>query len=129
MKVAIVDDEYYTLEGLRIKLSELEDIELVGMYEDGEQFLKELDAIKPDLVLLDIDMPKLNGFQVQAKLKELEAETQVVFVTAYSNHYETQIIKTDALDHIVKPVTMERLEEALAKARKRVLERRGIEKQ
>ena len=121
MKVAIVDDEYYALENLRIKLSALEDVEIVGMYEDSVQFLKAVDTIRPDLVLLDIEMPKLNGFQVLAKLKELEAATQVIFVTAYS-HYGAQISATDAVDYMVKPVTLERLEEALTKASNRVFE-------
>lgn len=114
MRVAIVDDEYYALEGLRIKLSEIDGVEIVGMYEDSELFLKEIDAIRPDLVLMDIEMPKLNGFQVQERLKELGNQANVVFVTAYS-HYADRISKTGALDYIVKPVTRERLEEALNK--------------
>lgn len=114
LRVAIIDDEYYALEGLRIKLSELDGIEVVGMYEDSELFLEVLDEARPDIVLLDIEMPKLNGLQVQEKMKGLGNQAKVVFVTAYSDYGE-QIATTDALDYIVKPVSRERLEEALNK--------------
>lgn len=115
LRIAIVDDEYYALEGLRIKLSELDGVEVVGRYEDGELFLQEIDQISADLVLLDVEMPKLNGFQVQARLKELGLPIQVIFISAYS-HYGEQISKTDALDYIVKPASRERLKQALEAA-------------
>lgn len=118
MKVAIVDDEYYALVGLRIKLSEMEDVEIAGIYEDSAEFLKEVDTTRPDLVLLDIAMPKMNGFKVAAWIKEHELPTMVIFVSAY-DHYAERISETDAVDYIVKPVTNERLEKAMAKAMKR----------
>lgn len=115
LRVTIVDDEYYALEGLRIRLAELDGVELVGMYEDSEQFLEEVQLIQPDLVLLDIEMPKVNGFQVQERLKELGIPAQVIFVTAYS-HYAEQIARTDAVGHLLKPVAREKLESAMEKA-------------
>lgn len=126
MRVAIVDDEYYALEGLRIKLSEIDNVELVGMYEESELFLKEINETQPDLVLLDIEMPKLNGFQVQEQLGEIGNSAKVIFVTAYS-HYAEWISKTGALDYIVKPVTRERLVEALAKVKETPLNRKEVE--
>lgn len=125
MKVAIVDDEYYTLEGLRIKLSELEDIELVGMYEDSRTFMDEVVRKEPEVVLLDINMPKMNGFQVADWMKEFGLKTSVIFVSAY-DHYAERISEIDAVDYIIKPVTLERLEEALDKARERGLGRKGM---
>lgn len=121
-----MDDEYYALEGLRIKLSEIDNVELVGMYEESELFLKEINETQPDLVLLDIEMPKLNGFQVQEQLGEIGNSAKVIFVTAYS-HYAEWISKTGALDYIVKPVTRERLVEALAKVKETPLNRKEVE--
>lgn len=121
-----MDDEYYAIEGLRVKLSEIDGVEIVGMYEDSELFLEEINATRPDLVLLDIEMPKLNGFQVQEQLGEIGNSAKVIFVTAYS-HYAEWISKTGALDYIVKPVTRERLVEALAKVKETPLNRKEVE--
>lgn len=125
MKIAIVDDEYYALEGLRIKLSKLEDVELVGMYEDSRTFMDEIVRKNPEVVLLDINMPKKNGIEVAIWMKELGLATMVIFVSAYDNYAE-RISEIGAVDYIVKPVTMERLEEALAKARESDLGRKGM---
>lgn len=125
MRVAIVDDEYYALEGLRIKLSKLEDVELVGMYEDSRTFMDEIVRKNPEVVLLDINMPKKNGIEVAIWMKELGLATMVIFVSAYDNYAE-RISEIGAVDYIVKPVTMERLEEALAKARESDLGRKGM---
>ncbi len=118
MKVVIVDDEYYALEGLKIKLSEIEDIEIGGAYEDSIKFLDEVGTIKPELVLLDVDMPKKNGFEVLSCLRDKEIKVPVIFVTAY-RYYKEEILSTNAVDYIIKPVTRERLEEAVIKVKKK----------
>lgn len=115
MRVVLVDDEFYALEVLKIKLQELENIELVGTFEDSKKFLSEVDQIRPDLVLLDIEMPKMNGFEVLKKLQELQRRPKVIFVTAYS-HYRDRIAASDAIGYIVKPVTREQLIASIGKA-------------
>lgn len=121
MKVAIVDDEFYALEGLRMELESMGGIEVVGLYEDGQRFLEEFGVIKPDLILMDIEMPGGNGFEVLERLMENLSDRPVsipcvIFVTAY-NQYAVQAFEVNALDYIVKPVTRERLTKAIDRCR------------
>ena len=112
MKVMLVDDEYYALEGLRMELEDIGGIEVAGMYEDGQRFLENVGRISPDIIFLDIEMPKLNGFELLEQLLEAGINTNIVFVTAYS-HYAVKAFEINAVDYIVKPVTKNRLLKAL----------------
>lgn len=108
MKAMIVDDEYYALEGLRMELEDIEGIEVAGMYEDGQRMLEEISKINPDIIFLDIEMPKMNGFELLERLLEAGLNPNIVFVTAYS-HYAVKAFEINAVDYIVKPVTRNRL--------------------
>lgn len=121
MRVVIVDDEYYALQGLKIKLSEIKDVELVGVYDDSTKFLNDVSLLNPDLVLLDIEMPKKNGFEVIIEMKKLGLKAMVIFVTAYS-HYKDKISSTDALGYVLKPFTVEQLHKAIANAKNKISE-------
>lgn len=114
MKAVIVDDEYYALEGLRMELEDIEGIEVAGMYEDGQKMLEEIGGINPDILFLDIEMPKMNGFELLEKLLETGAAPDIVFVTAYS-HYAVKAFEINAIDYIVKPVTRNRLLKTLTR--------------
>lgn len=108
MKAVIVDDEYYALEGLRMELEDIGGIEVAGMYEDGQRMLDEISKINPDIIFLDIEMPKMNGFELLERLLEAGFNPHIVFVTAYS-HYAVKAFEINALDYVVKPVTKSRL--------------------
>lgn len=108
MKAVIVDDEYYALEGLRMELEDIGGIEVAGMYEDGQSLLEEIGSINPDIVFLDIEMPKMDGFELLERMLEKGLTPNIVFVTAYS-HYAVKAFEINAVDYIVKPVTKDRL--------------------
>ncbi len=108
MKAIVVDDEYYALEGLRMELEDIGGIEVAGMYEDGQKMLEEISKINPDIIFIDIEMPKMNGFELLEKLLEAGVNPNIVFVTAYS-HYAVKAFEINAVDYLVKPVTRPRL--------------------
>lgn len=114
MKAVIIDDEYYAIEGLKHELYQFQEIDIVRMYNNGEDFIKDYMNVKPDLVFLDIEMPILNGFDVLVRLSEVQSGEfpKIVFVTAYQE-YAIQAFEVNALDYIVKPVTHERLEKTI----------------
>jgi two-component SAPR family response regulator len=117
MRVALVDDERYALEGLRLELEDLGGIEVVGQFEDGQSLLDQVRELQPDLILLDIEMPVMNGFAVFQRLMEMEVEASIVFITAYSQ-YAIQAFEINAVDYLVKPVTGERLRKTIERVRK-----------
>jgi two-component system LytT family response regulator len=113
MRVAIVDDEALARSLLRELLAELPDVEVVGEAANGFEAVKLVADAKPDLMLLDIQMPKLSGFEV---LELLGAEAPaVVFVTAY-DEFALRAFEVHAIDYLMKPVEPERLAAAIARA-------------
>lgn len=108
MRAVIVDDEYYALQGLKIELENIGGIEIVGMYEDGLRMLEEIKKIRPDIIFLDIEMPRMNGFELLEKIMETGSIPNIVFVTAYSD-YAVKAFEINAVDYIVKPVTKKRI--------------------
>ena len=122
MRVLIVDDEPPARERLRRMLTEIEAIEIVGEAENGAQAVTMIEALSPDLVLLDIQMPGLDGFGV---LEALEDPPPVIFVTAYDK-YAIQAFEVNALDYLLKPFSRERLERAVHRARDALAEERDF---
>jgi two-component system response regulator AlgR len=118
MRVLIVDDEPLARLRLATLLGECEGVELAGSVGDGEAALSTLAELQPDLLLLDINMPGLDGLALAARLAG-RARPQVVFCTAYENH-ALHAFELDAVDYLLKPVRLERLCEALQRARKRL---------
>jgi two-component SAPR family response regulator len=116
LKVIIIDDEPFAIEGLRYELSQFKGMDVVKTYSNGKDFLQEYSLIKPELIFLDIEMPILNGFEVLARLMEMWREElpKIVFVTAYPD-YALQAFEVNALDYIVKPVSPKRLEKTLGR--------------
>lgn len=117
MRAVLVDDEYYALQNLKFKLSEIDGIEVVGMYEDPGEFLREISKTRPDVVFLDVEMPKMNGFQLLEHILETGQAPQIIFVTAYS-HYAVKAFEIDATDYLVKPVDIDRLKQSLSRIKK-----------
>jgi two-component system LytT family response regulator len=116
MKVAIVDDEALARNLLREYLSDCEDVEIVAECANGFEAVKAVTESKPDLLLLDIQMPRLDGFEV---LELVGRETSVIFVTAYDK-YALRAFDVHAVDYLLKPFSPERLREALSRARRRL---------
>ncbi|TDF41731.1 response regulator transcription factor [Alteromonadaceae bacterium M269] len=117
IRAIIVDDEPLARKGLAIRLSGIEDIDLIAEGHNGLQAVELIKEKKPDLVFLDIQMPGLNGFQVINRCKELDIPIPlIVFVTAYDS-FAIKAFEIHALDYVLKPVDGQRLEEALTKVR------------
>ena len=116
IRAVIVDDEAPARALLREFLSAHADVEVVGECANGFEAVKVIGELEPDLVLLDVQMPKLDGFEV---LELLERPPVVVFVTAF-DEYALKAFEVHAVDYVLKPVGRERLSEALAHARGRL---------
>jgi DNA-binding LytR/AlgR family response regulator len=112
LKTLIVDDEAPARERLRGFLSQNKSVELIGEAEDGVQAVEFIEEKKPALVLLDIQMPRLDGFGV---IKALQNPPLIIFITAY-DEYAIRAFEVNAIDYLLKPFTKVRLERAIEKA-------------
>jgi two-component system, LytTR family, response regulator len=115
MKVFIVDDERLGRAELRRLLAAHPEFELVGEARTGEEALRLIPELGPDLLLLDIQMPGMSGFDLLDRLDDLP---QVVFTTAY-DQYAIKAFEVNALDYLLKPIAPDRLAAALAKVKPR----------
>lgn len=116
MKVVIADDEPLARERLRSLLAPHADIEVVAEAGDGRAALQACAEHEPDLVLLDIAMPGIDGLEAARHLAAFEPRPAVVFCTAYDAH-ALSAFEAAAVDYLVKPVRPERLEAALERVR------------
>jgi DNA-binding LytR/AlgR family response regulator len=101
-------------------MADIEGVELVGEAESGVQAVEMIEREKPDLVLLDIQMPELDGFEV---IEALEEPPPIIFVTAY-DEYAIRAFEVNALDYLLKPFSRERLEKAVCRAQEALAEER-----
>ena len=115
IRTLIVDDEPLAREGMRLLLGRVADVEIVGEAGDGPSAIEAIRALRPDLALLDVQMPGLTGFDV---VDEVAGEhiPLIVFVTAY-DEFALKAFDVHAFDYLVKPVHPDRLLEALARVR------------
>ena len=118
MRTLIVDDEAPARERLKRLLADIEGVELIGEAEGGVQAVEMIERERPDLVLLDIQMPGLDGFGV---IEALEDPPLVIFVTAY-DEYAIRAFEVNALDYLLKPFSRERLEKAVRRAQEALAE-------
>jgi two-component system, LytTR family, response regulator len=116
MKVLIVDDEPIARRVLREELETVPAVVVVGEAENGKQALRQISEFQPDLVLLDLQMPVMGGFEVVRKLAGGHLPV-VVIVTAFDQH-AIEAFEAGAVDYLLKPVGEERLREAVERARK-----------
>jgi len=110
----IADDEPLARERVRELLKVRSDVEIAGEARDGEETLRLVEQTSPDLLLLDVQMPGLDGFEVVAEL-DREHMPAIVFVTAY-DEYAVRAFEVQALDYLVKPFQAARLNEAIDRA-------------
>ncbi len=118
LNTLIVDDEPLAIERLQLLCARQEHINLVGTASDGEAAIRLAHQLEPDLLLLDIAMPGMDGLEVAKKLSELEKPPAIIFVTAFDK-FAVEAFGVAAIDYLLKPVEAERLSIAIA----RVLER------
>ena len=111
----IVDDEPLAVERLQVICAGIDHIEVKGTASDGASALRLVEALKPDLVLLDMTMPEMDGLTVAAALGKLDNSPAVIFVTAHDN-FAVEAFDLEAIDYVLKPVTAERLQRAIGRA-------------
>src|SRR5580658_9368845 len=116
IRAVIVDDEELARQVLREFLSSHPEIEIAAECANGFEAVKAVAEMKPDLVFLDIQMPKLDGFEV---LELIGKDAAVVFVTAYDT-YAIRAFEVHAVDYLLKPIAKERFEAALDRAKERL---------
>lgn len=121
IKTIIIDDEQLAIDIIKNYLQSHEDIEIIAECQNGFDGLKAIHELKPDLIFLDIMMPKLTGFEM---LELLDHHPIVIFSTAY-DQYALKAFEQNAIDYLLKPYAQDRLDSALDKARKKFAENSG----
>lgn len=116
LKVMIVDEEAWALEELKGILNA--HCIVVGAFDDSVKAVEALDALKPDVVFLDIEMPEMNGFEAAGKILARRPQTGLVFATAYSQ-YAAQAFDLEAIDYLLKPFEAPRVIQALKRIERR----------
>ena len=119
LRIIVVDDEQLAREELCFLLGQLEGIEVAGQAGNGIEALRVVEETSPDLVMLDVQMPGLTGFEVARRLVRGGVETQFIFVTAYDQH-AIEAFEVNAVDYLLKPVEAGRLATAVDRARRRI---------
>jgi len=117
MKVLVVDDEAPARTRLRAMLEEIGGYEVCGEAANGRETLEQCEKYQPDVLLLDIRMPGIDGLEAAQHLQSLQQPPAIIFTTAY-NDYALQAFETHAVDYLLKPVRLERLRDALLHARR-----------
>ncbi len=125
LRTIIVDDEQLARRGLKTLVERHADFTVIAACRDGREAIARISELKPDLVLLDVQMPEITGFDVLARLPA-DAVPVVIFVTAY-DEFAVRAFEVRAIDYVLKPVSQKRLDEALARAAARVRDRRLAE--
>ncbi len=115
IRALLVDDEDLARIALRRALEQEHDIEIVGEATNGIEAIEKIAELRPDLVLLDIEMPGFDGFEV---VQQLTDPPVIVFVTAY-DEYAVRAFEANAIDYLLKPVQPERLSRALDRVQQR----------
>jgi len=118
IRTIIADDEPLALERLGFLLNDVAGVEVVGTASNGNEAAERIEALSPDLVFLDIQMPEQNGLRVAGNLASEEERPEVIFVTAFEQ-YAADAFEVDAADYLLKPVRFDRLWQAIERAKRR----------
>ncbi|HEU5255385.1 MAG TPA: LytTR family DNA-binding domain-containing protein [Vicinamibacterales bacterium] len=120
MRIVVVDDEQLAREELCYQLGQLGTTEIVAQAANGLEAIAAVERHEPDLVFLDVQMPGLTGFEVARRLLQRDDESPaLIFVTAFDQH-AIEAFEVNAVDYLLKPVDVTRLEQALQRARRRL---------
>jgi two-component system LytT family response regulator/two-component system response regulator LytT len=123
IKCVVVDDEVPAREELKFLLEEIKDINVIGEASHGLEALELNRKTNPDIVFLDIQMPKMSGIEVAKNMIEGEESPLIIFVTAFEE-YAIKAFEVNAIDYILKPISKERLEKSVVKAKSRLKNRK-----
>ena len=115
MRTLIVDDEPLAVERMQILCARIPALNVVGTASDGAAALRLSEALAPELVLLDMTMPEVDGLGVARGLAKQSPRPAVIFVTAH-DHFAVEAFDLDAVDYVLKPVAQDRLERAVERA-------------
>ena len=127
LRTVVVDDEQLAREELCFLLEHVDGVEVIGQAGNGVEALRVIEEHQPDLVLLDVQMPGITGFEVARRVLQAGYESQVVFVTAF-DQYAIEAFEVNAVDYLLKPVEPARLATAVDRARKRLAADRSAQK-
>jgi two-component system LytT family response regulator/two-component system response regulator LytT len=119
LRAVVVDDEQPARDELCFLLGRIAGVEIVGQAGDGVEALRVIEELAPEVVMLDVQMPGLTGFQVARRLVSVGNEANLVFVTAYDRH-AIEAFDVNAVDYLLKPVEQGRLETAIDRVRRRI---------
>ena len=104
IRTLIVDDEPHAREGIRIRLREFKNLQIVGECSSGMEAVKSINTLSPDLLFLDIQMPEMNGFEVLKKVTVTPLPV-IIFVTAF-DRYAIKAFDMNAVDYLLKPYSL-----------------------
>jgi len=124
LRTIVVDDEQLAREELCFLLQQIGGVEIVAQAGNGVEALRVIEVYQPDLVMLDVQMPGLSGFEVARRVVQAGLESHVVFVTAF-DQYAIDAFEVNAVDYLLKPVEAGRLSTAVDRVRKRRAADRG----
>src|SRR5690349_8048634 len=110
-RIIIIDDEPLARAHVKDCLKQYTNMEIVGECGDGFEGIKAIQNLQPDLIFLDIQMPRINGFEM---LELLESKPPVIFTTAF-DEYALRAFEVNALDYLLKPFSQERFDKAMEK--------------
>lgn len=129
IRTVIVDDEPLALEELAFQLASFDDISVIGQGSNGLEAVELIESLQPDLVMLDIQMPGMDGFQVVRKVTDRAAHVpNVVFVTAY-DQYALSAFEVSAVDYLLKPIDEASLDRAIQRVRQQPQSDQDVRKQ
>lgn len=114
IQVIIVDDERAALIELKYLLKKFEAVTVIGMYTTPSKVVDVVISLQPQVVFLDIEMPKMNGFELAEKILEVSPNVKIVFTTAF-DEYAIRAFDINAVDYILKPISEKRLEQTVMK--------------
>ena len=115
LRTMIVDDEPLAIERMQVLCAEIDELAVIGTASDGEAALRLADKLKPDLMLLDMTMPGIDGLTVARQLGRRPDPPAVIFVTAHED-FAVEAFDLEAVDYVLKPVAADRLERAIDRA-------------
>ncbi|WP_425058521.1 Transcriptional regulatory protein DegU [Sporomusa carbonis] len=105
IKLLIADDHALLRQGIKNVLSLEPDFLVIGEAADGEETIKQVESLKPDIILLDVNMPRLNGLEVTRRLKAADANVKVIILTIHDDEgYVLEVIKAGAVGYLLKDI-------------------------